>query len=156
MSAVLSKTTTLAALPPEWPADSLPDIRTKISGRRSKLVVLDDDPTGTQTVHDIAVVTDWSVETLANELAGDAAGFYILTNSRSLAKAATVALHRELAANLQLASSRTGVGFSLVSRSDSTLRGHFPLETDTLAAALPPVAAIILIPYFEAGGRLTL
>jgi uncharacterized protein YgbK (DUF1537 family) len=156
MSATLSKTATLAVLPPEWPADQLPAIRFRLATTDHKLVVLDDDPTGTQTVHDIAVVTDWSVETLAAELRAEAPGFYILTNSRSLSPAATEALHTELAANLRQAAARTGIGYTLVSRSDSTLRGHYPLETDTLAKSLGPLSATLLIPYFEAGGRLTL
>ena len=29
-----------------------------------KLVVLDDDPTGVQTVHDVYVYTDWSMESI--------------------------------------------------------------------------------------------
>ena len=33
-----------------------------------KLVVLDDDPTGIQTVHDVPVYTDWERETLLQGL----------------------------------------------------------------------------------------
>ena len=29
-----------------------------------KIIVLDDDPTGVQTVHDVSVYTDWSEETI--------------------------------------------------------------------------------------------
>lgn len=146
---------TLAALPTDWPEDLLPALATA-AGSAPKLVVLDDDPTGTQTVQKIQVVTDWSVETLAAALRLDDPGFFILTNSRSLATAATRKLHTELAGNLRLASAQTGVPFTVFSRSDSTLRGHFPLETDTLAAALGPFDGTLIAPYFEAGGRLTL
>jgi len=49
----------LESLPSEWPLDLTDDIRT-LNQRNSKtLVVLDDDPTGTQTVHDIEVLTEW-------------------------------------------------------------------------------------------------
>lgn len=155
-SEVLDKAAILAALPREWSADQLPAIRFRLATGVAKLVVLDDDPTGTQTVQNVAVVTDWMVDTLVAELQSDAPGFFILTNSRSLSPAATAALHSELAANLLEAGRRTGVAFTVVSRSDSTLRGHYPLETDTLARALGPAAATLIIPYFEAGGRLTL
>jgi uncharacterized protein YgbK (DUF1537 family) len=120
------------------------------------LVVLDDDPTGTQTVRDIAVVTTWDVATLTAELTATPACFYILTNSRSLTPAATRALHVELATNLHAASAATRRPVVVASRSDSTLRGHYPLETDTLAEILGPFDVTFLTPYFEAGGRYTL
>ena len=63
----LPKAATFAALRPAWPHDPLPDIRPLATART--LVVLDDDPTGTQTVRDIAVVTTWDVATLRAELA---------------------------------------------------------------------------------------
>ncbi|MFM9956062.1 MAG: four-carbon acid sugar kinase family protein [Opitutaceae bacterium] len=150
----LSKSAAFAALPPIWPTDVLAANAASASGRT--LVVLDDDPTGTQTVHDIAVVTTWDVATLTAELAAAPACFYILTNSRSLTPAATRALHLELATNLRSASLATGRAFVLASRSDSTLRGHYPLETDTLSSALGPFDVTLLTPYFEAGGRYTL
>ena len=31
---------------------------------RHKIIVLDDDPTGVQTVHDISVYTDWSYDSI--------------------------------------------------------------------------------------------
>ncbi|MFS8909174.1 four-carbon acid sugar kinase family protein, partial [Synechococcus sp. OH2] len=42
-----------------------------------------------------------------------------------------------------------------VSRSDSTLRGHYPLETDVMAAELGPFDAHFLVPAFFEGGRIT-
>jgi uncharacterized protein YgbK (DUF1537 family) len=121
-----------------------------------KVIVLDDDPTGTQTVHDIPVVTHWTVEHLARELADPAPVSYVLTNSRSLPSDAAVALNHEIARNLCLARQRTGRDFTLISRSDSTLRGHFPAELDALAAGLDDsFDAWVLCPFFEEGGRLT-
>lgn len=152
----LGKTTAFAALPPVWPTDLLPANAAAASESGRTLIVLDDDPTGTQTVRDIAVVTTWDVATLTAELSAAPACFYILTNSRSLTPAATRALHLELAANLRAASAATGRAFTVASRSDSTLRGYYPLETDTLAEILGPFDATFLTPYFEAGGRYTL
>ncbi len=154
MPAPLSRSAAFAALPPIWPGDPLPASRRSAAART--LVVLDDDPTGTQTVRDVAVVTTWDVPTLRAELAAAPACFYVLTNSRSLTPPASRALHRELADNLRAAAALAGRAFALASRSDSTLRGHFPLETDTLADALGPFDATVLAPYFEAGGRFTI
>lgn len=151
----LPKAQALSNLPPEWSEDLLPALVTA-ARTAAKLVVLDDDPTGTQTVQNIQVVTDWKVETLVTELRGDAPGFYILTNSRSLAPAATRALHLELATHLRAAAAQTGRRFTVYSRSDSTLRGHYPLEIDTLAEALGPFDGTLIAPFFEAGGRFTL
>lgn len=153
----LNKTQTLQSLPPEWPDTLLTQIRTQIASKSSKLVVLDDDPTGTQTVYDIPVLTEWSVDVLATELAGNAPGFYILTNSRSLPLDAAQTLNEEIGRNLLAASQRTDTQFTVVSRSDSTLRGHYPGEVEALQNALGQrVDATLLIPYFLEGGRLTI
>lgn len=146
----------LASLPPEWPEDLLPAIRRTIASSADKIVILDDDPTGTQTVHDLPVLTHWSVSALVNELQGEAAAFFILTNSRSLTEDKACALAKEIGSNLQQAMRHTGVRCLLVSRSDSTLRGHFPAEVDAMAevtgkSALP----YLILPFFLEGGRYT-
>lgn len=155
-AAPLAKAVAFAALPPVWPHEVLPANAAAAAESGRTLVVLDDDPTGTQTVRDLAVVTTWDVATLTAELSAAPACFYLLTNSRSLTPAATRTLHLELAANLRTASAATGRAFVVASRSDSTLRGHYPLETDTLAEVLGPFDATLFTPYFEAGGRYTL
>ncbi len=126
-----------------------------------KWVVLDDDPTGVQTVHDIAVYTDWTKETFLTALQAEEDLFYVLTNSRGLTAAESAALHTELMENLAAACHETGARIQVISRSDSTLRGHFPLETDLLRDALAKhlglaTDGIIMAPFFEAGGRLTM
>jgi hypothetical protein len=102
-STPLFKSAAFAALPPVWPSDVLAVNAAAATASGRTLVVLDDDPTGTQTVRDIAVVTTWDVATLTAELAAAPACFYILTNSRSLTAPASRALHLELAANLRAA-----------------------------------------------------
>ncbi|MCI6757003.1 MAG: hydroxyacid dehydrogenase [Lachnospiraceae bacterium] len=146
-------------------------------------VVLDDDPTGVQTVHDLPVFTDWSEETLRGALAEPGNMFYILTNSRALSDAETTVLHRDLMHHLcqALESSdenagqqkqpadpdtlsgklRSSAGLQVISRSDSTLRGHFPLEVDLVEEGLRTelgmeTDTVILAPFFEAGGRFTI
>ena len=139
----------LAALPPEPRVVPQP--------AAVKVIVLDDDPTGTQTVHGIPVLTEWSVPSLEAGLRDPAPCFYVLTNSRALPVAAACELNREIGRNLTAAAARTGLAFTVVSRSDSTLLGHFPAETDALASALGGgFDGTLIIPAFFAGGRYTI
>ncbi len=147
----------LASLPPVWPQDLRPTIRQRVLSSGGKLVVLDDDPTGSQTVHDVPVWTDWSVDSLARAFREPFPLFFILTNSRSLPPEQAEALNRQIACNLRLAADRTHSGFNLISRSDSTLRGHYPGEVDWLLDALRVSCdGVILAPFFVEGGRYTL
>jgi len=128
---------------------------------KQKIVILDDDPTGVQTVNDVFVYTDWSVETFKRGLTEPKKLFFILTNSRGLTVPETRAVHTEIAHNLAQASRETGVDFILISRSDSTLRGHFPLETEVLKDVLEDEMGYrfngeILFPFFLEGGRFTM
>lgn len=135
------------------------ELRDDIDGFKKKIVVLDDDPTGTQTVHDIPVFTQWSKESLTDGLKDSSSKiFYILTNSRAMSPEETIAVHREIMENLTAASRETGRDFMIISRSDSTLRGHFPLETEIINEALPEdekADGEILCPFFLEGGRVT-
>ena len=36
------------------------ELKDEIEKNHKKIIVLDDDPTGVQTVHDVSVYTDWS------------------------------------------------------------------------------------------------
>jgi uncharacterized protein YgbK (DUF1537 family) len=156
VASVCNKSEIFASLPLPWLVDLKPAIQAAVAAdARHKLVVLDDDPTGTQTVHGIPVLTEWSVENLRNEFENDLSCFYILTNSRSIPEESAKALNLEIATNLRAAAGNEH-RFTVVSRSDSTLRGHYPAETDVLEEALGPFDATLLIPYFEAGGRYTI
>lgn len=147
----------LENLPPEWPEDLLPGIRQRVATARCSIVVLDDDPTGTQTVYDTPVLTDWSTARVTAEFRRAEPLFYILTNSRSVTADEAERLNREVAVSLLAARAATGRDFTVISRSDSTLRGHFPLEIDVLAEALEETEAVCLvIPFFLEGGRLTI
>ncbi|MFN2355416.1 MAG: four-carbon acid sugar kinase family protein, partial [Desulfopila sp.] len=89
-----------------------------------KVVVLDDDPTGTQTVHGIDVFTGWEIEDLRRAFLSEAKLFFILTNSRSLETEQARVVTEEIALNLCQVARETGIDFDVISRSDSTLRGH--------------------------------
>ena len=147
----------IKSLPAEWQTNLLPEIQTQVRASGRKVVVLDDDPTGTQTVHSIPVLTEWSVASLRAELANDLPCFYILTNSRSLPLPGAQAMNAEIARNLREASRQAQRDFVVVSRSDSTLRGHFPGEVDALANALDQTFdGWLIIPFFLEGGRYTI
>ncbi|HEY8446005.1 MAG TPA: four-carbon acid sugar kinase family protein [Thermomicrobiales bacterium] len=131
-------------------------VRAAVLASGRKLVALDDDPTGVQTVADTAVLARWEVADLAAELRQPNPVFYVLTNSRSLPESEAVALNREIVRNLAAASRETGVGVAIASRSDSTLRGHFPAETDVIASEIGGVDGLLLCPAFFEGGRVTI
>ncbi len=125
-----------------------------------KIIVLDDDPTGVQTVHDIYVYTDWSTQSIRQGFLDAPPMFFILTNSRGLTKVQTAALHCEIAENIAAVSKELGREFILISRGDSTLRGHYPLETEVLRQTMEESSGLridgeILFPFFPEGGRYT-
>lgn len=152
----VGKVDLLQGLPREWPVDLRPEIIREVAAGRCKVVVLDDDPTGTQTVHGIPVLTEWSPGTLRPELATDLPAFYILTNSRSLPLHEAESLNRAIGRNLVSASQGLDRSFVVVSRSDSTLRGHFPGEVAALADGLGQgFDGLLIVPFFLEGGRYT-
>ena len=72
-------------------SDQLPvrDVGTNLDEIRAsrRLVVLDDDPTGTQCIADLPVLTRWEVPDLRWALQQPTTGFFVLTNTRSLSEA---------------------------------------------------------------------
>lgn len=123
-------------------------------------IVLDDDPTGTQSVADLPVLTRWEAEDLDWALATGAPAVYVLTNTRSLSEEDAALRNREVVAVALAAAERAGRRASFVSRGDSTLRGHFPLETDVLRDAIVEAggtapALTVLVPAFPDAGRIT-
>lgn len=127
----------------------------------TKIIVLDDDPTGSQTVHSCLLLTRWDVDTLKQGLTDSAPLFFVLTNTRGMSAADAAALTREVCVNLrealaQLAAAGNNINPLLVSRSDSTLRGHYPVETDVIAEELGPFDAHFMVPAFFEGGRITI
>ncbi|EOY21353.1 Ketose-bisphosphate aldolase class-II family protein isoform 2 [Theobroma cacao] len=153
----LKKEVVLQSIPPEWPVDPINDIH-RLNQKNSKtLVVLDDDPTGTQTVHDVEVLTEWSVESLVEQFRKKPICFFILTNSRSLSSEKATALIKDICSSLLTAAKSVGnIDYTVVLRGDSTLRGHFPEEPDAAVSVIGQVDAWILCPFFLQGGRYTI
>ena len=126
----------------------------------TKIIVLDDDPTGSQTVHSCLLLTRWDKDTLREAILDSSPLFFVLTNTRGMAAKPAADITREVCKNLKLAlaelkQSGRNLNPILVSRSDSTLRGHYPVETDVIAEELGPFDAHFLVPAFFEGGRTT-
>lgn len=149
----------LEELPPVRRAEADAVLKEEAEKNRRKLIVLDDDPTGVQTVHDISVYTDWSLESLRSGFAEEHDLFFILTNSRGMTEEQTTRVHTEIAERAEQVSKETGKDYMILSRGDSTLRGHYPLETEILRGVAEQhgrkTDGEILCPYFKEGGRFT-
>lgn len=128
------------------------------AGAGATIVVLDDDPTGTQSVSDLPVLTRWEVSDLRWALEQDSPAVYVLTNTRSLEPAEAAARNRDVV--LAALAAAEGRPLAFASRSDSTLRGHYPLETDVIAETLresgePGIDGVVIVPAFPDAGRVT-
>jgi uncharacterized protein YgbK (DUF1537 family) len=132
------------------------------------LVVLDDDPTGTQSVANLPVLTRWDVADFSWAFGYEVNGqrqraVYVLTNTRSLDPAEAASRNEEIVRNAlaAAASADPALRLSFVSRSDSTLRGHYPLEPDVIAATVTAVNGettdgVVIVPAFPDAGRVTI
>ncbi len=125
------------------------------------MVVLDDDPTGIQTVHSCLLLTDWSTPSLHRAFSHEQPFFYILTNTRAMTREEAAVVVRSVMEAVIAVAAEYDCQMFFISRSDSCLRGHFPLETDimreTLSAhgiAVWPV--VPFIPAFIEAGRVTI
>ena len=127
----------------------------------TRMVVFDDDPTGIQTVHSCLLVTDWCDDNIRMAMHDDVPFFYILTNTRALtAEAARKTLTTALEAVIRV-NQEFGYRLICVSRSDSCLRGHFPLEPDVMREVLMKHGykvwpRIPFAPAFIESGRFTI
>ena len=125
-----------------------------------KIIGLDDDPTGVQTGNGISVYTDWTEESIEEGFAEPRSMFYILTNSRAFSTERVRTEYKKIAERISAVAKRLGRKFLVISRSDSTLRGHYPIETEVLRETFElngqKLDGEILMPFFKEGGRLTI
>ncbi len=149
-------------LPPARADDH--ELRASIRAVRAEdglaLGVADDDPTGSQAVHGVQVVLIPGARAYDEAFRSPAATCFALTNSRSVAEPAAVRLVRRAGQDLAAAAGRNGRRIQLLSRSDSTLRGHVLAEPAALAAVQEHVsghapAAVLFAPAFIEAGRVT-
>ncbi|MBO7373793.1 MAG: hydroxyacid dehydrogenase [Oscillospiraceae bacterium] len=145
---------------PPHAGDTRTELASALAGMKRKIVVLDDDPTGVQTVNGIYVYTAWDTGTMLEAFRSPEQMFFILTNSRGLTVPESRRQHEEIAGNLAAASNASGIDYLLLSRGDSTLRGHWPMETEVLRNTLEPLTGKqydgeVIYPFFPEGGRYT-
>ena len=136
-------------------------LQKEIAKNHRKFVVLDDDPTGVQTVHDISVFTNWDRASILQGFQEAEPLFYILTNSRGLTQEETTLVHKQIAETVDSVAKELHKDYLFISRSDSTLRGHYPLEPELLRESYEhftgkTIHGEILCPFFKEGGRFTI
>lgn len=136
-------------------------LKEEIKKSGKKIVVLDDDPTGVQTVYGVSVYTDWEQESIDAGFEEEKHLFFILTNSRGFTAEQTTECHQQIIERVEKASARTKKEYLIISRGDSTLRGHYPLETEILRYGIEKnpgnkIDGEILCPFFKEGGRYTI
>ncbi|MBR7018557.1 MAG: hypothetical protein IKH99_06910 [Prevotella sp.] len=127
----------------------------------TRLVVLDDDPTGIQTVHGCLLITQWDEESVKLAFEDDVPFFYILTNTRAMTREEAAKVTREAMEMVIHVNKDYGYRLIVVSRSDSCLRGHFPLETDVIRDCLVRHGVTVspktpFCPAFIEAGRVTI
>ncbi|MFE6169827.1 four-carbon acid sugar kinase family protein [Viridibacillus arvi] len=149
----------LPAMPEERIVNDL--LAKELKAFNKKIIVLDDDPTGVQTVHGISVYTDWSAESIEAGFAEDNTMFFILTNSRGFTEAETEQAHKDIATVIERTAQKQNKEFIIISRGDSTLRGHYPLETEVLKNTVESQSEMkfdgeVIMPFFKEGGRFTI
>ena len=123
-----------------------------------KIIIFDDDPTGSQTVYGCPLLLNWDEKTLEKAFTKSSPLLFILTNTRSLSSVLAVNKTREICSSLKKFFLRQGYSkddYFYISRGDSTLRGHGVLEPAILAEELGPFDATFHIPAFLEGGRTT-
>ena len=125
------------------------------------MVVLDDDPTGIQTVYGCKLITDWSESSVRAAFDDDVPFFYILTNTRAMTKDDAGRVMREAMETVVRVNEDYRLKLVCVSRSDSCLRGHFPLETDVMSQVLSAHGYQLrvktpFVPAFIEAGRVTI
>ena len=148
-------------VPEEWKDQGMrAEIRERAINLGRKIIVLDDDPTGTQTVYDTDVLTVWDYELIKEEMLKDNLIFYILSNSRAFPEEKAILINEGIANNIARVADELSIDVEIISRSDSTLRGHYPVEVETLKSVLKERLNIefdgeIMVPFFIEGGRVT-
>lgn len=136
-------------------------IKELLSASRFKMIALDDDPTGIQTVHGCLLITDWSAQNLKTAFEDECDFFYVLTNTRAMTATQAAEVTRSAMEAILEANKEFNYQLIFVSRSDSTLRGHFPLETDIMhecleKAGIARLPLTVFAPAFIEVGRLSI
>lgn len=126
--------------------------------KKKKIVIFDDDPTGSQTVHNIPLFLNYDKNTIKTVIEDpEIEAFFILTNTRAMGQTEAAMINSHLTKIIDEVSKESDVQIEIISRGDSTLRGHFPLELDIIRENLTSkINGYIFIPAFIEGGRVTI
>ncbi|MBQ7441457.1 MAG: hypothetical protein IJV52_08125, partial [Prevotella sp.] len=129
--------------------------------KNTRLVILDDDPTGIQTVHGCLLITDCTDEQVKVALQDNQPFFYILTNTRAMTRQQATEVVQQAMETVIRVNQSFGYQLVFISRSDSCLRGHFPLETDVMREVLQKHGISVwpktpFCPAFIEAGRVTI
>ena len=123
----------------------------------SKIIVLDDDPTGSQTMSNCLLLVEWDIETIRSGLRDKSPIIFIITNTRALISEKAKKVTQQVCHNLKIAlESENITEFLIYSRFDSTLRGHYPLEMKIISDKFGKFDAHFFIPAFFEGGKKTI
>ena len=140
-------------------ANARSDISSQVVAGEKWLVVLDDDPTGSQSVQNIPVVTSWASEDLRWAFEHPSKAFFILTNSRSMDNEEARKVLSEVIRSVEETAESLQIEYGFAMRTDSTLRGHFDLESklllDHASKAGHPYDLMIFVPAYIDAGRVT-
>lgn len=135
-------------------------LKKEIHQSNKKLIILDDDPTGIQTIHGVSVFTDWDLESIRKGFSEKKETFFILTNSRACTEKETRKIYQDISERVLNVSKETKKDYLIICRGDSTLRGHFPLETEVIREVMKEqvhdIDGEVLCPFFDDGGRYTI
>jgi len=117
-----------------------------------RYVVLDDDPTGVQTLAGIHVLLAWDEGDVLAAL-DDRPSVHLVTNARALAPERA----RRVTASAARAALAGAPDARVVLRGDSTLRGHLLEEVEAVASVVTPgrVPPLLLVPALPSAGRAT-
>ena len=124
-----------------------------------KIIVIDDDPTGSQTVNDCLLLLRWDYKTLLEGFKSKSKLFFILANTRALSEEDVQKRLKEICNSINYIIKNEGYEneeIIFVSRGDSTLRGHNFLEPNLINTLLGPFDATFHIPAFLEGNRITM
>jgi uncharacterized protein YgbK (DUF1537 family) len=119
-----------------------------------RVVVIDDDPTGTQVASEVDLVLNPARFDFKAYFDRSTAALYVLSNSRALSEDAATGWLRTIVSRVQggAGASTNARQVAFVLRGDSTLRGHVFAEIDVLAE---PDSVTLFVPAYPEGGRTT-
>ncbi|MGO3885456.1 MAG: four-carbon acid sugar kinase family protein [Mycetocola sp.] len=157
---MLTESAALAAYPAEVPVDAA-TVAAAADAQGRVQIVLDDDPTGTQSVSNLPVLSAWERSDLEWALDQNTRAVYVLTNTRSLDEADAAERNRQIVTVATEVAAERGITLSFVSRGDSTLRGHYPLETTVIDETVRSLGqaghdGVVIVPAFPDAGRITI